>query len=251
MSCAYCGAEVGKRIFCAAGPRPISVNTNRGSGGCPSRGAGGGSPRRKFSHIGPQICAFYKGFRVCKACIRLTCSTAHAWAAALWQAATNPRNPPPSSASRPRGSSPKEILQIALQIATFSRGFGGISGKPRAGQSCFGPVLGGNFGFWSDFGGVSTHSGWLFSISVAGTSEGPEGPEAYADLCCGVYPCPSCTRLPTPHTCRYSDAWEEWYIEVLDVEQSKVAIKSKRKNQYLSAGVVYFFGAKPVSPVHA
>ena len=33
---------------------------------------------------------------------------------------------------------------------------------------------------WSDFGSVRTSSGWLFSISVAGTSGGPEGPEAHA-----------------------------------------------------------------------
>mgnify|MGYP001807570748 CR=1 FL=1 len=34
---------------------------------------------------------------------------------------------------------------------------------------------------WSDFSSVRTSSGWLFSISVAGTSGGPEGPEAHAD----------------------------------------------------------------------
>ena len=41
--------EVGKRVFSAAGPRPISVNPNRGVWGVsPQPGSGGGSPRRKF-----------------------------------------------------------------------------------------------------------------------------------------------------------------------------------------------------------
>ena len=49
---------------------------------------------------------------------------------------------------------------------------------------------------WSDFGSVRTSSGWLFSISVAGTSGGPEGPEAHADLCWVQY-CPPRGRFAT------------------------------------------------------